>query len=261
MAIIAGQRGKAQSYGGGARVQPGDFLYNFVETGHIIRRWAGRRASEEYQLLHLWQRQEDHRPNVQQRRREQSRTPRHKYHEQPHLGRQNGIAVVQGSRGGANAKGKGSLACIQKIVREEGFKGIYRGLTASYLGVTDGTIQWVLYERLKKLTANAEGQGGWKEWAGMLGSAGTAKCVATLITYPHESYVRALNRLFGHGCDKLPPTDGSPKYTGLWRTLRVLIAEEGARSLYGGLSVHLMRVIPNSAVMYAIYEAALRINF
>jgi solute carrier family 25 protein 33/36 len=79
---------------------------------------------------------------------------------------------------------------IMQIAREEGIRGFYKGLSASYLGVTEGTIQWVLYERLKRLTAPAEGTSGLQEWAGMLGSAGTAKCVASLITYPHE--VRSL---------------------------------------------------------------------
>lgn len=80
----------------------------------------------------------------------------------------------------------GSWDMIRRIARDEGMKGFYKGLSASYLGVTEGTIQWVLYERLKRLTANAEGKGGVAEWFGLLGSAGTAKCVATLITYPHE---------------------------------------------------------------------------
>ena len=71
-------------------------------------------------------------------------------------------------------------------MKESGIRGFYKGLSASYLGVTEGTIQWVLYERLKKLTANTEGNGGAQEWLGMLGSAGAAKCVASLITYPHE---------------------------------------------------------------------------
>ena len=71
-------------------------------------------------------------------------------------------------------------------MREEGVRGFYKGLSASYLGVTEGTIQWTLYERLKRLTATTEGKGGVMEWVGMLGSAGTAKCVASLITYPHE---------------------------------------------------------------------------
>lgn len=48
------------------------------------------------------------------------------------------------------------------------------------------------------------------------------------------------------------------KYTGLLQTARLILAEEGVRAFYGGLSAHLMRVIPNAAVMYSIYEAALR---
>jgi solute carrier family 25, member 33/36 len=51
----------------------------------------------------------------------------------------------------------------------------------SYLGGTESTIQWVLYERLKRLMASMQG-------AGVLASAGTAtgKCIASLIIYPHE---------------------------------------------------------------------------
>jgi solute carrier family 25, member 33/36 len=79
---------------------------------------------------------------------------------------------------------------IKQIMREEGIRGFYKGLSASYLGVTEGTIQWVLYERLKKISQATEGKGGALEWAGMVGSAGTAKCVASLITYPHEVRLR-----------------------------------------------------------------------
>ena len=55
-----------------------------------------------------------------------------------------------------------------------------------------------------------------------------------------------------------PSVNGVVKYTGLLQTLRTVIAEEGTRSLYGGLSAHLMRVVPNAAVMYSIYEGFLR---
>lgn len=143
----------------------------------------------------------------------------------------------------------GSVSMVRQIFREEGVRGFYKGLSASYLGVTEGTIQWVLYERLKRLTTGVEGQGGVQEWAGMLGSAGTAKCVASLITYPHEVLRTRLRQ---------PLVDGKMKYTGLLQTLRLVIAEEGARSLYGGLSAHLMRVVPNAAVMYSIYEGIIR---
>jgi solute carrier family 25 protein 33/36 len=55
-----------------------------------------------------------------------------------------------------------------------------------------------------------------------------------------------------------PLVNGRKKYTGLIQTLRLVTAEEGARSLYGGLSAHLMRVVPNAIVMYSIYEGILR---
>jgi solute carrier family 25 protein 33/36 len=82
--------------------------------------------------------------------------------------------------------GTGVLALVQRIAREEGVRGFYKGLSASFLGVTEGVIQWTLYERLKRLAKPADGQGGLREWAGTVGSAGGAKCVASLITYPHE---------------------------------------------------------------------------
>ncbi|KAG1747867.1 mitochondrial carrier protein RIM2 [Suillus paluster] len=159
------------------------------------------------------------------------------------------LSTNTGTTAGPSRVFGGSFKMITQIFREEGIRGFYKGLSASYLGVTEGTIQWVLYERLKQLSADAEGRGGMVEWFGMLGSAGTAKCVASLITYPHEVLRTRLRQ---------PSVNGVMKYTGLWQTLRTVIAEEGARSLYGGLSAHLMRVVPNAAVMYSIYEGVLR---
>ena len=71
-------------------------------------------------------------------------------------------------------------------MREEGVRGFYRGLRASNLGIREMMIQWVLYEQLKRAAAAEGKKGGYQEWFGMLGSAGTAKFVASLITYPHE---------------------------------------------------------------------------
>ncbi|KZV88195.1 mitochondrial carrier protein RIM2 [Exidia glandulosa HHB12029] len=153
---------------------------------------------------------------------------------------------------GQSEQYRNALDCVLRIMRHEGIRGMYKGLSASYLGVAEGTIQWVLYERLKGLNTRVEGRGPVAEWAGMLGSAGTAKCVASLITYPHEVIRTRLRQPVSPG--------GIVKYSGLLQTLRLVIAEEGAKALYGGLSAHLMRVVPNAAVMYSIYEGVLRWN-
>lgn len=48
-----------------------------------------------------------------------------------------------------NMKYKNSLHAIQTMYREEGIRIFYRGMTASYVGISESTLQFVLYERFK----------------------------------------------------------------------------------------------------------------
>ncbi|KDN46152.1 mitochondrial carrier [Tilletiaria anomala UBC 951] len=153
-----------------------------------------------------------------------------------------------------------SFAMVVQIVRNEGIHGLYKGMSASYLGVAEGTIQWALYEQLKAwdrrqgASLSAEGSKADSNAArerqsltGTISAAGTAKLIASLITYPHEVIRTRLRQQ--------PPETGAPrKYTGLLQTIRVVVREEGVVALYGGLSAHLLRVVPNAAVMFSIYE-------
>ncbi|PWN48477.1 mitochondrial carrier [Violaceomyces palustris] len=146
-----------------------------------------------------------------------------------------------------------------QIVRQEGVKGLYKGMSASYLGVAEGTIQWVLYEKLKKLGQNEKDPSSFSsnstrggQWFNTVGAAGLAKFVASLITYPHEVIRTRLRQQ--------PKAGEALKYTGLLQTVKVVLREEGAAALYGGLSAHLLRVVPNAAVMFSIYEITLRLG-
>lgn len=47
------------------------------------------------------------------------------------------------------------------------------------------------------------------------------------------------------------------RYKGVFQSLSLILREEGARALYGGLSAHLMRVVPNAGVVFICYEAVL----
>ncbi|KAH3668640.1 hypothetical protein OGAPHI_002394 [Ogataea philodendri] len=149
---------------------------------------------------------------------------------------------------------KNSFDCVSKIVKNEGVLALYRGLTASYLGSVESTLQWVLYEQMKFLI-NARSQRLEREgkqtselgdWFARSGSAGLAKFVASLITYPHE-VVRTRLR-------QAPTEGGKPKYTGLIQCFKLVIKEEGLASMYGGLTPHLMRTVPNSMIMFGTWE-------
>ncbi|KAF8979298.1 hypothetical protein BGZ46_005616 [Entomortierella lignicola] len=157
---------------------------------------------------------------------------------------------------------KNSFDCVYQIIRSEGIKGMYRGLSASYLGVAEGTIQWMIYEHLKKSLAERRrianlnngprtgyviGGKNIEEWAEYLGAAGTAKFIASAITYPHEVLRTRLRQV---------PIGNQPaKYTGLKQTFQLVLKEEGVAALYGGLTAHMMRVVPNAAIMFFCYEA------
>lgn len=140
-----------------------------------------------------------------------------------------------------------SWDCIKRVVKNEGIRGLYRGLSASYLGVTEGTIQWVLYERMKTSLSKRDSTV-LESWSGKLGAAGGAKLFAALITYPHEVVRTRLRQ---------NPENGALKYTGLWQCFKLVWKEEGIVALYGGLTAHLLRVVPNAAIMFFCYELVL----
>lgn len=105
--------------------------------------------------------------------------------------------IVEKTGGVASRRYKNSLDCIRQVVRNEGITGLYKGMSASYLGVTESTLQWVLYEQMKKalerredrILASGRPKTLWDktvEWTGNIGAAGSAKLVAALGTYPHE---------------------------------------------------------------------------
>lgn len=92
---------------------------------------------------------------------------------------------------------KNSIDCVRQVLRQEGIRGLYRGLSASYLGVSESTLQWVLYEQMKMYLARREQEmvvsgrpkTAWDralDWGGKIGAAGSAKLFAAVATYPHE---------------------------------------------------------------------------
>ncbi|XP_077205056.1 solute carrier family 25 member 36 isoform X2 [Paroedura picta] len=144
-----------------------------------------------------------------------------------------------------------AFECVQKVYRSDGFKGFYRGMSASYAGISETVIHFVIYESIKRrllecksASAMDEEDGSVKEasdFVGMMMAAATSKTCATSIAYPHE-VVRTRLREEG------------TKYRSFFQTLSLLVREEGYGSLYRGLTTHLIRQIPNTAIMMATYE-------
>jgi solute carrier family 25 protein 33/36 len=155
---------------------------------------------------------------------------------------------------------KNSLDCAIKVIRQEGVGGLFRGLGASYLGTIEGSLQWILYEQLKKTAHRYRGlredepQGA----TGMVDNlvvAGTAKFFAALSTYPHEVIRTRLRQVTLTTNPITGLTTGEPVYKGIGDVLRTVMRMEGVLAFYGGLGAHLLRTVPNAAIMFFCYES------
>lgn len=154
-----------------------------------------------------------------------------------------------------------------RILREEGIGGFFKGLTASYWGVTEGALYFVVYERIKaRLVADnrrkiargeylqrADGPPDPEDLGSLqvFGAAAVSKLIASMATYPHE-VVRLRQR-------EQPKFIGAiPKYRGMIQSLRLIAREEGRKGLYAGMGTHVARVVPNAAAMFLVYEAVVK---
>lgn len=72
-----------------------------------------------------------------------------------------------------------------------------------------------------------------------------------MITYPHE-VVRTRMR-------EAPIPGKIFKYSSVKSTIQVLFKEEGIAPFYGGLGAHLLRVVPNAAIMFLGYELVVKV--
>lgn len=105
--------------------------------------------------------------------------------------------VAARSGGATHRRYRNSADCVRQIVRDEGIRGLYKGMSASYLGVVESTMQWMLYEQMKvglarreaRIAASGREKTWWDktvDWTGKVGAAGSAKLIAAVIAYPHE---------------------------------------------------------------------------
>ncbi|KAF7243154.1 Solute carrier family 25 member 36 [Varanus komodoensis] len=160
-------------------------------------------------------------------------------------------AGVAGKNRDRGEKRMSAFECVRKVYQSDGIKGFYRGMSASYAGISETVIHFVIYESIKRrlleyksASAMDEEDESVKEasdFVGMMMAAATSKTCATSLAYPHE-VVRTRLREEG------------TKYRSFFQTLSLLVREEGYGSLYRGLTTHLIRQIPNTAIMMSTYE-------
>lgn len=138
--------------------------------------------------------------------------------------------------------------CIKNIYRTSGFTGFYKGLSASYVGISETIVHFVIYEFLKGQIKEKRLKDPYRDdkfdkyifFQYMFASAISKSC-ACAIAYPHEV---ARTRLREEG----------QIYKTFNQTLYLVWREEGPIGLYRGLKIQLLRAIPFTAITMSTYE-------
>jgi len=117
-----------------------------------------------------------------------------------------------------------SLEGVRSLYRTEGLKGFYRGLTPSLIGVSHGSIQFMVYESLKDHWAlsRAGGRKGLTN-ADTIQLSAASKMLAGSLTYPYQ-VVRS----------RLQTYDARTKYKGVWDVMKQVKRHEGWSGFYKG---------------------------
>lgn len=88
-----------------------------------------------------------------------------------------------------------AFECVQRVYQMDGLRGFYRGMSASYAGISETVIHFVIYESIKRKLLEAKAQNSMddevesvkdaSDFVGMMLAAATSKTCATSIAYPH----------------------------------------------------------------------------
>eukprot|EP00301_Raphidiophrys_heterophryoidea_P009678 c14329_g1_i1.p1 GENE.c14329_g1_i1~~c14329_g1_i1.p1 ORF type:complete len:231 (+),score=62.22 c14329_g1_i1:129-821(+) len=173
--------------------------------------------------------------------------------------------------------------CLVRIVREEGVGALFCGLTASYWGISEMAVQFLVYEQLKQLATDSFANNSTTDHTAttnhnnisqtpptlitttsaasnlsnesrgpssivLFGAAAVAKLLAIFATYPHEVVrTRVREREWPHNVQ------------GFISSLVHIGRTDGWHALYAGMGVHVMRSVPNAGVMFVAYEYVCRL--
>ncbi|CAA7395220.1 unnamed protein product [Spirodela intermedia] len=148
----------------------------------------------------------------------------------------------------------GFYDALRTIQKEEGFRGLYKGIGPALLLVSHGAIHFTVYEELRKISIHFKSH---KERMSQHGDellnsfdyavlGASSKVAAIMITYPYQVIRSRLQQR--------PRLDGSPKYSGSWHVLKETFRFEGVRGFYKGITSTLLKNAPAASITFVVYE-------
>jgi len=169
----------------------------------------------------------------------------------------------------------GLLDAMIKIGKEEGIAALWNGCYASLALVSNPTIQFVVYDKIRAISmirANKQGRTYLSSWEIFVIGA-IAKAVATVLTYPVQLAQSILRATKGHRKDaqpkhistdkkdKIETKSETPEYSGTIDCLIKIFKRDGFFGWFRGLFVKLVQTVLTAAFQFMAYEKIARTIF
>ncbi|RXW19314.1 hypothetical protein EST38_g6544 [Candolleomyces aberdarensis] len=147
---------------------------------------------------------------------------------------------------------------LSSITKNEGVPGLFRGTMLALVGVGNGAIQFMAYEKMKvwgferkRRKAEREGKSFDVHMAKLSNLTYSAmsissKLIALSATYPYQ-VIRS--RVQNNGPGQL-----QNEFPNIPTTIKRTWAKEGIKGFYRGLGTSLVRVLPGTCVTFVVYE-------
>lgn len=131
---------------------------------------------------------------------------------------------------------------IRDLYQEGGWRIFWRGMAANLLGLTHVAVQFPIYEHFKSMYRTETNNAPLTAMQ-LLSASAISKLCASVLTYPHE-VIRS--RMMD---SRTPVT--------FVRICTDIYSQQGILGFYAGLPISVLRVVPNTAVAFCVYELAL----
>ncbi|XP_073023041.1 mitochondrial adenine nucleotide transporter ADNT1-like [Primulina eburnea] len=159
---------------------------------------------------------------------------------------------------------RGMFHALSTVLREEGFRALYKGWLPSVIGVVPYVgLNFAVYESLKDwlIKSKTFGLVGEDDELGVatrLACGAAAGTVGQTVAYPLDVIRRRMQMVGWNHAASIVTGDGRSKvaleYTGMIDAFRKTVRHEGFGALYRGLVPNSVKVVPSIAIAFVTYE-------
>uniref|UniRef100_A0A7N0UXA3 Folate transporter 1, chloroplastic n=1 Tax=Kalanchoe fedtschenkoi TaxID=63787 RepID=A0A7N0UXA3_KALFE len=148
---------------------------------------------------------------------------------------------------------------FRTILKEEGWKALYKGFLPSLFLISHGAIQFTAYEELRKAVVDYKSRKNRKssESDDQLNSVdyaalgASSKFAAILVSYPLQVIRSRLQQR--------PGSNGIPRYMHTWHVLKETARFEGVRGFYRGITPNILKNAPAASITFVVYENVVKL--